>query len=124
MSTETILILLVVIVAVLGAALVFLIRRLSLKAEKTVEHIDRVLDIVEQELPKLTQQSERTLQAIEESSRAAKNTLEKVSRPIDVITSTSAWQIVSGIITGLSAIKNLFHRRRETPETESSGKEK
>ncbi|HDG68378.1 MAG TPA: hypothetical protein ENG11_04455 [candidate division Zixibacteria bacterium] len=124
MSTETILILLVVIVAVLGAALVFLIRRLSLKAEKTVEHIDRVLDIVEQELPRFTEQSEQTLRAIEESSRTAKNTLEKLSRPLDVITSKPAWQMVSGMVSGLGAVKKLFHRRRGEQETESPRKEK
>ena len=124
MLTETMLILLVVIVAVFTAVVVFFILRLSLKVEKTIEHLDRVLDIVEQELPRFTEQSEQTLRAIEESSRTAKNTLEKLSRPLDVITSKPAWQMVSGMVSGLGAVKKLFHRRRETPETESSGKEK
>ena len=124
MLTEFTVILLAVIVAVFAAVVVFFILRLSLKVEKTIEHLDRVLDIVEQELPRFTQQSERTLQAIEESSRTAKNTLEKLSRPLDVITSKPAWQMVSGMVSGLGAVKKLFHRRRGEQETESPRKEK
>ncbi len=119
MLNEFLLILLVVMVAVFGAVVVFFLLKLLLKIERSIDHFDRVLTILEEELPRFTEQSERTLKAIEESSRAAQQTLQKLSRPLDVLTSKPAWQAVSGLISGFGAAKKLFRRRKTDTERET-----
>ena len=116
MLVEFLLILLVIMFAAFGAVGVYFLIKLSLKLESAVDHMERVLDLLEERFPKLADQSEETLKAIEESSRAVKITLDKLSRPLDVITSKPAWQAVAGLTSGVGVIKRLFKRSKGSQE--------
>ena len=116
MLAEFLLILLVVMFAAFGAVGVYFLIKLSLKLESAVDHMERVMNLLEERLPKLADQSEKTLKAIEESSRAAKTTLDKISRPLDVITSKPAWQAVVGVANSFGMVKRLFKKSRREQE--------
>ncbi|MCD6595945.1 hypothetical protein J7L68_09785 [bacterium] len=113
---EVILLLFFIFFAIFGALGIFFLIRLSLKMEQVSKRLDDTLDILQREIPQITEQSKRTMQALETASLKAQRLMNTVQSPLDNFQSSGAAQAIIGFLRGFGYFKNVFTKSQNKQE--------